>query len=152
MLLLAALVAPRSEYDFARDVSKVCRGLGMAAFIGGIGLEIYGFALRIIISGWAPVTNMYETVIWVSLIAAILGLAIELVYKKIYPAMAGSMAACIGTLLAANTSLDPGIRSLQPVLRSNLWLSIHVLTEVSSYAAFALAWKLGVIATVVYLA
>jgi ABC-type transport system involved in cytochrome c biogenesis permease subunit len=29
------------------------------------------------------------------------------------------------------------------VLRSNYWLIIHVLTIVSSYAAFALAWGLG---------
>lgn len=151
VLLFAALVSPRSDYFAAQTFANWCRMLGMAAFIGGIALEIYGFALRIVISGWAPVTNMYETVIWVSLIAAVVGLGLEIVYKKTYPAMAGSFAAGIGTLLAANTSLDPGIRSLQPVLRSNLWLSIHVLTEVSSYAAFAVAWALGVFATIVYL-
>jgi ABC-type transport system involved in cytochrome c biogenesis permease subunit len=37
------------------------------------------------------------------------------------------------------------------VLRSNLWLTIHVLTEVSSYAAFGLAWGLGLIASIYYL-
>ena len=47
--------------------------------------------------------------------------------------------------------LDPNIKSLQPVLRSNYWLTIHVLTEVSSYAAFALAMGLGLIATLYYL-
>ena len=36
-------------------------------------------------------------------------------------------------------------------MRSNLWLTIHVLTEVSSYAAFGLAWMLGLIATLYYL-
>ena len=38
-----------------------------------------------------------------------------------------------------------------PVLRSNFWLTIHVLTEVSSYAAFGVAWALGLIAMVYYL-
>src|SRR5262249_10891167 len=58
----------------------------------------------------------------------------------------------LGTILAANVPLlDPGIHTLQPVLRSNYWLTIHVLTEVSSYAAFALAWALGMIATLYYL-
>jgi ABC-type transport system involved in cytochrome c biogenesis permease subunit len=47
--------------------------------------------------------------------------------------------------------LDPTIKSLQPVLRSNLWLTIHVLTEVSSYAAFGLAWMLGMIGCIYYL-
>jgi ABC-type transport system involved in cytochrome c biogenesis permease subunit len=47
--------------------------------------------------------------------------------------------------------LDPNLHSLQPVLRSNYWLTIHVLTEVSSYAAFALAWMLVMIAVGFYL-
>src|SRR5262249_26309068 len=60
--------------------------------------------------------------------------------------------ALLGTVLAANVSLlDPQIKALQPVLRSNYWLTIHVLTEVSSYAAFALAMGLGLIATLYYL-
>jgi ABC-type transport system involved in cytochrome c biogenesis permease subunit len=42
--------------------------------------------------------------------------------------------------------LDPKISPLTPVLRSNYWLIIHVLTIVSSYAAGALAWGLGNIA------
>ena len=40
--------------------------LAMTALGTGILLEVYGFYLRIRISGWAPVTNMYETVIWVA--------------------------------------------------------------------------------------
>ena len=126
---------------------------GLLAFLGGIGLEVYGFALRVIISGWAPVTNMYETVIWVSLVAAVLGLVLELIYRKKFPATAAAGVALLGTVLAAGfpSVMDPNIRALQPVLRSNYWLTIHVLTEVSSYAAFALAMGLGLIATFYYL-
>jgi ABC-type transport system involved in cytochrome c biogenesis permease subunit len=55
-------------------------------------------------------------------------------------------------VLAANVPLlDPNIKLLTPVLRSNYWLTIHVLTEVSSYAAFALAMCLGLIGTLYYL-
>jgi len=39
----------------------------------GMGMTVYGFALRIIITGWAPVTNMYETVIYVPFVVAVLG-------------------------------------------------------------------------------
>ena len=95
---------------------------------------------------------MYETVIWVALVTAVLGLVFELIYRRTFAALAGSAVALLGTILAANVPLlDPSIRSLQPVLRSNFWLTIHVLTEVSSYAAFALAMGLGLIATVYYL-
>ena len=40
---------------------------------------------------------------------------------------------------------------LQPVLRDNFWLTIHVLTIVSSYAAGALAWGLGCLSLGYYL-
>lgn len=127
-------------------------GAGMLALLGGIGLEVYGFYQRILISGWAPVTNMYETVIWVALVAAVLAFVFELIYRRTFAAVAGAGVALLGTITAANVPLlDPSIKSLQPVLRSNLWLTIHVLTEVSSYAAFGLAWALGLIATLFYL-
>jgi ABC-type transport system involved in cytochrome c biogenesis permease subunit len=125
---------------------------GLVFLLAGIGLEILGFSMRVRISGWAPVTNMYETVIWVSLVTAVLGLIFELIFRKTFAAIAGSAVALLGTVLAANVPLlDPGIRTLNPVLRSNYWLTIHVLTEVSSYAAFALAMGLGLIATIFYL-
>jgi len=126
--------------------------LGMSALLGGIILEVYGFYLRVLISGWAPVTNMYETVIWVALVTAVLAFVFELIFRRGYAGVAGSGVALLGTLAAANVPLlDPSIKSLVPVLRSNYWLTIHVLTEVSSYAAFGLAWGLGLIAVLYYL-
>lgn len=47
--------------------------------------------------------------------------------------------------------LSKGFDPLQPVLRDNFWLTIHVLVIVSSYAAGALAWGLGNIALCYYL-
>jgi ABC-type transport system involved in cytochrome c biogenesis permease subunit len=127
-------------------------GLGMAAFIGGIGLEIYGFYLRVRITGWAPVTNMYETVIWVALVVTLLGLVGELITRKTYVAVAASGIALLATILAANVPLlDGNFKTLPPVLRDNFWLAIHVLTIVSSYAAFALALGLGLLAVGHYL-
>ena len=136
-------------------LSRIGQGLyvaGMIGLVGGIAYEGFGFYLRVLISGWAPVTNMYETVIWVSAVSAILGLVLELIYRKTYAALAGSMVALLGTVLAANVPLlDPDIKTLQPVLRSNYWLTIHVLTEVSSYGAFLMAAGLGLIAVFYYL-
>jgi ABC-type transport system involved in cytochrome c biogenesis permease subunit len=126
--------------------------LGVAALVIGVALEIYGFYFRVRITGWAPVTNMYETVIWVSLVAAVLALIFEAIFRPAYFALAGSAVALLGTITAANVPLlDPSIKSLQPVLRSQFWLYTHVLSEVSSYAAFALAWGLGLITTLYYL-
>ena len=46
---------------------------------------------------------------------------------------------------------DKGIRPLMPILRSNFWLTAHVLTITASYGAGALAWGLGNLALVHYL-
>jgi ABC-type transport system involved in cytochrome c biogenesis permease subunit len=140
--------------DRRTSVGKVLYGVGMTALVAGIATEIFGFSLRVRISGWAPVTNMYETVIWVALVASVIGLVLELISRKVFCALAASSVAVLATALAANVSLlekDSGIKNLTPVLRSNYWLTIHVLTEVSSYAAFALAMSLGLIAVGYYL-
>jgi ABC-type transport system involved in cytochrome c biogenesis permease subunit len=154
LLLLLGLgftsLAPKPSLPavFGATLSRI----GVAALAVGIGLEMYGFYLRVRISGWAPVTNMYETVIWVAMIAAVLSFIFEMIYRRAFFALAGSAVALLGTITAANVPLlDPSIKSLQPVLRSNLWLTIHVLTEVSSYAAFGLAWALGMITSAFYL-
>jgi ABC-type transport system involved in cytochrome c biogenesis permease subunit len=145
-------VSVKTGKSFSGLLGSSIYGLGMLALVVGIAIEIYGFYLRVWITGWAPVTNMYETVIWVALVAAVLALVFELIFRQVYVALAGSAVALLGTITAANVPLlDPRIKSLQPVLRSNLWLTIHVLTEVSSYAAFGLAWALGLIATLYYL-
>ena len=88
-------------------------GLGVAALAGGIALEIYGFYLRVMITGWAPVTNMYETVIWVSLVAAVLSCVLELIYRKVFIALAGSAVALLGTVTAASGA-PPGPEHQEP--------------------------------------
>ncbi|MBX6311565.1 MAG: cytochrome c biogenesis protein CcsA [Isosphaeraceae bacterium] len=153
--LLLLLISLGIKADRRTLLGKLDLGLyvaGLLAFLVGIGLEVIGFYYRVRISGWAPVTNLYETVIWVALISAVIGLVMELIFRKKYAAVAASGVALMTTLLAANTSmLDPNIELLQPVLRSNYWLTIHVLTIVSSYAAFSLAMALGLIAVCQYL-
>lgn len=151
-LFLIALGIMADRTSTAGRVGKALYWVGMIGFVAGIALETYGFYLRVVISRWAPVTNMYETVIWVALVTAVIGLILELIYRRIYAALAASGVALLATILAANVSLlDPTIGSLQPVLRSNYWLTIHVLTIVSSYAAFALALGLGLLAVGFYL-
>jgi ABC-type transport system involved in cytochrome c biogenesis permease subunit len=121
-----------------------------ALVLAGLGMEIYGFACRIIISGRPPVTDLYETVIWVSFIGMVFAIILEAVYRKRYFFYAGLPAAVLTLIVADSDStiLDASINPLTAVLRNNMWLTIHVLTIVSSYAAFALTAALGHIALV----
>ena len=119
--------------------------LAMGVFCTAIFLHVSSFMLRCSITGWAPVTNMYETVIWVSMVSAVVALVLEIISRRRTAAIAGSVVAMLVAIVADTMPPEYGssIRNLTPVLRSNYWLIIHVLTIVSSYAAFALAMVLG---------
>jgi ABC-type transport system involved in cytochrome c biogenesis permease subunit len=121
---------------------------GWVTFVGSLGFQLYGFFVRVTISGRPPVTNMYETVIWVAFMSAVFGAVLEAIYRKKVIALAAAMVATLGLVLADQMplALDPRINPLVPVLRSNFWLTIHVLTIVSSYAGGTLAWGLGNVA------
>lgn len=119
--------------------------LGWALVLAGFGLQVTGFVYRVMISGRPPVTNMYETIIWVAFGVVLFAMILEAVYKCRYFLLAACPAAVLSLILAdmQPTVLDPSIHPLVPVLRHNTWLIIHVLTIVSSYAAFLLALALA---------
>ena len=114
---------------------------GWVAFAAGLVAILIGFGMRCAISGRAPVTNMYESVLYLGMGVALFGLVFELIYRKQYILTAAAAVATVALILADNcpAALDPSLRPLQPVLRSNFWLVTHVMTITLSYAAFALA-------------
>jgi len=104
-----------------------------------------GLVARTVISGWGPVTNLYETLIWVSLVSAVLGLVLTPLTGNWLYAVCAGFGAGICALVGETMPPDLGshLGQLQPVLRSQFWLLVHVLTVVASYAAFLLAWLMG---------
>jgi cytochrome c-type biogenesis protein CcsB len=139
--LLAALtlgVAWQTENAKATSAGWV---LALCAFA----LHIYGFGLRIYLTGRPPVSNMYESVVWVSFGVVVFSLIFEYLNRKKFILLAGCSIAVLCLVVAdlAPTILDQSVQPLQPVLRSNMWLTIHVLTITLSYSAYFLAWGLG---------
>jgi len=115
--------------------------------IGVLGLLLHGsaIAMRCLIAGRPPVTNMYESIIWVSFAVTFFGMIFFARYRATIYLLAALPVSLIALLLvhqmpiAMPASIDP----LVPVLRDNFWLTIHVLTITLSYAAFALAMGFG---------
>lgn len=67
-------------------------------------------------------------------------------------ALAATGVAFLGSYIAwYSPVLTKGFSPLQPVLRDQFWLLVHVLTIVSSYGAGALAWGVGLIGLGYYL-
>lgn len=101
-----------------------------------------GFGLRVYILERAPVTNMFETVVWVAWVTLILATVFYKINRsKILP-VAASMVAVLSLILCdvSSSVLDDTLTPLEPVLRDNFWLLTHVVIIVSSYAAFFLAF------------
>lgn len=123
--------------------------LVLGLFFGGFLIHTYGFILRILISSRPPVTNMYESIIWVSWGAALFSIIFWFFYRSPLLPIIAAAVAILGLLVAESfpTLLDPSISPLVPVLRSNFWLTIHVLMITLGYGAFALNWGVSHVLT-----
>jgi ABC-type transport system involved in cytochrome c biogenesis permease subunit len=116
----------------------------------GFLLEAGGLLSRILIAGRPPVTNMYESVIWVAFGTILFALIFEVIYKA-GSFLLGAVPVAVASLILADSQpviLDNSIHPLTPVLRDNFWLTTHVLSITLSYAAFALALGVAHVALV----
>jgi cytochrome c-type biogenesis protein CcsB len=121
------------------------RKVGVTIAVLGLIFHASGIAMRCMIAGRPPVTNMYESIIWVSFAVSFFGMIFFSRYRTPVYLLAALPVTLTALLLvhqmpiAMPSSIDP----LVPVLRDNFWLTVHVLTITLSYAAFALAMGFG---------
>ncbi len=124
---------------------RALQSIGVAVAILGLAFQAAGIVMRCMIAARPPVTNMYESIIWVSFAVSFFGMIFFVRYRAPIYLLAALPVTLIALLLvhqmpiAMPSSIDP----LVPVLRDNFWLTIHVLTITLSYAAFALAMGFG---------
>ena len=108
----------------------------ICAFLLGI------FVLRWYISGNIPLSNGYETMVFVSLSTSLLTLiGVWILRRQTFVcntiAIGGMMIAGLTLLVAHLSEMSPQITSLMPVLHSP-WLTTHVSLIMVSYSLFAL--------------
>ena len=115
-------------------------------FIGIIGLLFLGHTAGLItrwyLSGHAPWSDAYESLLYVAWSVALFGLLLGRKSKLTIPATA--FVASIILMVAHWNWMDPAIANLQPVLQG-YWLMIHVSVIVASYGPFAIGFILGII-------
>jgi ABC-type transport system involved in cytochrome c biogenesis permease subunit len=140
----------------------LCYGLSLFAYLmglfmrssllkkGAVALTIVGFVLhtvilvlRCYILGRPPVSNMYETIIYVPWIALILAAALYIYGKNTFVLMCGTSIAFTLLIVLRLTKMEAQLENLQAVLNSQYWLVIHVLMIVASYGAFILCGVLA---------
>ncbi|MBZ9627637.1 cytochrome c biogenesis protein CcsA [Psychroflexus sp. CAK1W] len=108
-----------------------------------------GLAARWYISGHAPWSNAYESMIYVAWATMFFGLAFG---RKSDLTMGSTAFVTSIILMVAHWNwLDPTIGNLQPVLDS-YWLMIHVAVIVGSYGPFALGAIIGLVSLILIIA
>ena len=124
----------------------------LATFVTIIGISgnVTGIVLRWIESykmgfGHAPMSNLYESLIFFSLTIACLYIFIEIKYTN---RTISTFSSLMAFLTMAYASLSPNIsdqiQPLIPALKSN-WLIAHVLACFLGYAGFALAFTISLL-------
>lgn len=108
----------------------------------------YGLGLRWYLTGHAPWSNGYETLVFVGWSGMLAGFCF-LRFSKITVA-ATTLLAFFTLMTAGHSSYDPQLTNLVPVLKS-YWLIFHVAALSLSYGFLGLSFILGLIILVLYL-
>jgi cytochrome c-type biogenesis protein CcsB len=135
IVLLGALVV--SLVAWSRK-SKLLDGLAFAGLLGGFAVMTWGIAMRWMVAGRIPASNMYESLLFlawgVGLFAVV---ALPLLRNRLVVLNANAMAA-LTMALTDLLPIDRFIHPMPPVLSGTPWLAIHVPIIMVSYSVLAL--------------
>jgi len=111
----------------------------------GFMFHTLGLGVRWYISGHSPMSNGYESMLFVSWVTMIAGFIFG--RKSMLPLAATTVLAGMTLMVAHLSFMDPEITNLVPVLKSYL-LTLHVSVITGSYAFLGLGAVLGIIVMV----
>ncbi len=138
-LILFVLLQIFYTKKWINTIIKVCIASALVLFV----LHTAGLGSRWFISGNAPWSNAYESIIYVAW--ATMGFGFFMGRKSSLTLGATTFLTAIILAFAHQNWLDPEIANLQPVLNS-WWLMVHVSIIVASYGPFSLGMILGIVA------
>lgn len=120
---------------------------GILAFVG-FAFDTYGMTLRSLIRHRPPITNLYDTILFITASAVLLGLFLEWLTRLGIGTFTAVISGLLGMFLAmkyeAKEATDT-IGQLQAVLDTNFWLATHVTIINIGYAAGLVAAIIGIV-------
>ncbi|HPS98028.1 MAG TPA: c-type cytochrome biogenesis protein CcsB [Bacteroidales bacterium] len=125
-------------------VLRVLAGLVAAGFL----FHTIGLGIRWYISGHSPMSNGYESMLFISWVTLLAGLIFS--RKSLLTLAATSVLGGLTLMVAHLSFMDPEITNLVPVLRS-YWLTLHVSVITGSYGFLGLGAILGIVVLVMML-
>ncbi len=119
--------------------------LGWVLSLGGFGMLTTAIVMRCVIRSRPPVTNLYDTVLFISATAVLAALVMELINRRRVGLTGAAVLGFGGMQLAEGFGLGAGdtLKKIQAVLDTNFWLATHVTVVTIGYAAGLLAAFLG---------
>lgn len=112
---------------------------GYTCFVLAFFLQLSSLLVRSWILMRPPVSNMFETVIYVPFVGAVMAMILAKRMKSQWPLLASALLSSILLTVIEISDLNRGLENVQAVLNSNFWLVIHVLMIVGSYGILILA-------------
>ena len=103
----------------------------------------FGLVLRILITDRPPVTNLFETFVFVGWGAAVCGMVMERLGKRYLGLFSGLTGGFVFLLLSGKFAAADTMPVLQAVLDTNFWLSTHVTVITTGYMACCVAGLIG---------
>ncbi|MFK8060543.1 MAG: cytochrome c biogenesis protein, partial [Polaribacter sp.] len=137
LLMVFVMTQIFSDKKWVNIAVKFSIGIIVALFL----LHTLGLIARWYISGNAPWSNAYESIIYVGWTTMLFGLYLG--RKSALTIVATTFVTAIILFVANMNWLDPEIANLQPVLNS-WWLLVHVSIIVASYGPLTLGMILGI--------
>jgi cytochrome c-type biogenesis protein CcsB len=125
----------------SKAIKYIIRGLTVLVIVGFL-VQTLGLIMRWYISGHAPWSNGYESLIYIGWVTMLAGIIFS---RRSNMTLAATTVLTSIILMVAHLSwMDPEITNLVPVLKS-YWLTIHVSIITASYGFLALGMLLGFI-------
>ncbi len=139
LMFIVVIIRIFKDNKTLRILTRIFTGLIIALFV----LHTFGLIARWYVSGHAPWSDAYESMIFVAWATMLFGLIFG--RKSSLTTASTAFVAAMILMIAHWNWMDPSIGNLQPVLNS-YWLMIHVAVIVGSYGPFTLAMILGIVA------
>lgn len=135
--LLVFLLSLFSEKPWMYRVMTVLTVIGFAAHLAAL-------ALRVIIMSRPPVSNLFETFVFVGAFCVFMGLILERINRSWIGLIVANVCGFIMLIIAGKFSNDGDtMQMLIAVLNSNFWLSTHVIAITIGYAGCCVAGIMG---------
>ena len=137
--IFAYAIALLLMFLFVKLKKEILKTFALAFLAFGFLLHSSILVLRCYILQRPPVSNMFETVVYVPWIALLLGFAFYFFSRSLLILAAACFSSIALLILLELTHVDSRLENVQAVLDSQYWLIIHVLMVVGSYGAFAVS-------------